>query len=153
MIDLLRTAAGPWTPTRFGGGPGRGVTVGFWIATGIVTSVLVSGGIADLLRRGGTVAGMLELGYPEYFIPILGVCKILGASAILAPGFRRLKEWAYAGAFYNFAGAFASHVASGSSTAHLLWTAAFALCVLISWSLRPTSRRLGRPRPVSSRHT
>ncbi|NNH73114.1 DoxX family protein [Nocardia uniformis] len=137
-------AAGSWTPGRLGSraGSGRAVVITFWVATAIVTSVLLSGGMADLLRRDATVAGMLELGYPTYFITMLGVWKILGALAILTPGFGRVKEWAYAGAFYNFAGAFASHLAIGSAATHLVWTAAFALCVLISWALRPTSRSL-----------
>ncbi|WP_446221513.1 DoxX family protein [Nocardia sp. IBHARD005] len=139
--------AGAWTlgrlRTRLGWG--RAVTVVFWVATGIVVAVLGSGGVPDLLGRDSTVAGMLDLGYPTYFVTMLGVWKILGTIVILAPGLRRSKEWAYAGAFYNFTGAFASHLASDSGVDHLLWTAAFALCVLVSWALRPASRSLEQP--------
>jgi uncharacterized membrane protein YphA (DoxX/SURF4 family) len=52
-----------------------------------------------------------QLGFPEYFIPFLGYAKILGSIAILIPGFPRIKEWAYAGLFFDLAGAFFAGVA------------------------------------------
>ncbi|MEV6771573.1 DoxX family protein [Nocardia sp. NPDC051030] len=116
---------------------------GFWTATGIVFFVLLTGGVADLIQRGGTTGGMVELGYPTYFLPLLGTWKVLGALTIVVPGYPRLKEWAYAGAFYDFGGAFASHIAFGSILSHKLWTSGFALCVLISWALRSKNRTLG----------
>ena len=48
-----------------------------------------------------------------YFLTIIGVWKVLGAIAILVPGFARLKEWAYAGIFFDVTGAAASHWAVG----------------------------------------
>jgi len=42
-----------------------------------------------------------QLGYPQYFIPFIGWAKLLGAVAILVPGFKSLKEWAYAGFFFD----------------------------------------------------
>ncbi|WP_084514203.1 DoxX family protein [Nocardia acidivorans] len=124
--------------------------VGFWTATAVIGFVLLTGGVADLAQRGGTAGGMIELGYPTYFMYLLGAWKVLGALTILAPGFPRLKEWAYAGAFYDFAGAFGSHIAFGSIVSHKLWTSSFALCVLISWALRTGGRTLGStvPHPV-----
>ncbi len=44
---------------------------------------------------------MAHLGYPAYFCVILGVWKVLGASAVLARRFPRLKEWAYAGTVFD----------------------------------------------------
>jgi hypothetical protein len=52
-----------------------------------------------------------SLGYPKYLIPFLGVAKLLGVIAILIPGFKRLKEWAYAGLFYDLIGATYSGIA------------------------------------------
>ncbi|WP_218584201.1 DoxX family protein [Nocardia cyriacigeorgica] len=146
--DRRTVATGSWTPGRTDSNdtPRSVGAIGFRATTGVVASVLFSGGIADLLGRGATVEGMLELGYPTYFVTMLGVWKISGALVILAPRLGRLKEWAYAGAFYDFAGAFASHIAAGSAAAHLRWPAAFALCVLISWALRPASRSLAAAR-------
>ena len=46
-----------------------------------------------------------KLGYPQYIIPFLGVAKTLGVIAILVPGYPRIKEWAYAGLFFDLVGA------------------------------------------------
>jgi hypothetical protein len=45
------------------------------------------------------------LGYPIYFVPFIGVAKVLGVIAILIPGYPRIKEWAYAGLTFDLIGA------------------------------------------------
>ena len=72
-----------------------------------------------------------------------GVWKVLGGIALLAPRFPRLKEWAYAGAFFDLTGAAASHVVCGSATWRVVMTVVLAALALISWALRPPSRTLG----------
>src|SRR5215469_1011698 len=80
------------------------------IATALLLSELVLGGIWDVLRL-PRVRGVIEhLGYPTYFLVILGVWKLLGAVALVIPRFPRLKEWAYAGVVFNLTGALVSHV-------------------------------------------
>ncbi|SRR6266446_8988947 len=69
--------------------------------------------------------------------------KPLGAIALLAPRFPRLKEWAYAGTFFELTGAAASHVARGDDEGTLIWPLLFAVPTVISWALRPQSRTLG----------
>jgi uncharacterized membrane protein YphA (DoxX/SURF4 family) len=86
---------------------------------------------------------MVQIGYPPYVLTILGFWKVLGAIALLVPRFPRLKEWAYAGTFFELTGAIASHAASGSSAGHLIWPGFFAVCAVASWALRPQSRTLG----------
>jgi uncharacterized membrane protein len=67
---------------------------------------------------------------------------ILGGVALLVPRFPRLKEWAYAGLFFMYTGAFMSHLAVGDSALMLIAPVVFTSLVLISWALRPTTRRL-----------
>jgi hypothetical protein len=55
----------------------------------------------------------VELGYPLFFVPFIGVAKLLGVIAILVPGFPRLKEWAYAGLYFDLIGATFSILAVG----------------------------------------
>ena len=117
--------------------------IAYWVATAIIAFVMLSGGVADLLHQKDTVEGMLHLGYPLYFVRILGFWKVLGGVAILVPGFPRVKEWAYAGAFFDFTGAVASHIATGDDLRHILVPALFAIVAIASWALRPPSRRLG----------
>jgi uncharacterized membrane protein YphA (DoxX/SURF4 family) len=64
------------------------------------------------------VQGMHDgLGYPLYFVPFIGVAKVLGSIAILVPGFNRIKEWAYAGLFFDLIGATFSIIAAGGTIA------------------------------------
>jgi hypothetical protein len=55
---------------------------------------------------------MKHLGYPDYFNPFIGVLKVFGAIAILIPGIPMLKEWAYAGFFFDLLGATYSMIAN-----------------------------------------
>src|SRR5262249_16692399 len=79
----------------------RTKSIAYWITTGFVVFAMFSGGIAELTRRPETIEGMKLLGYPLYFVMILGVWKVLGSVALVIPGSPRAKEWAYAGIFFN----------------------------------------------------
>jgi len=122
--------------------------IGYWATTAVVALELLAGGVTDLVHGpallfvGEPVVEVLaHLGYPVYLLTILGVWKLLGAIALLAPRFPRLKEWAYAGTFIELTGASASGAARGDDVGTLLWPLIFA--ALASWALRPQSRTLG----------
>lgn len=127
------------------GGQSLERTIGYWLITALVAFALGSGGAADVMRLPPVIEGMTHLGYPVYFCVILGVWKILGAAALLAPGTPRLKEWAYAGAVFDLTGAAASHAASGDPATELIAPMVLTALALLSWALRPTSRRLVGP--------
>jgi uncharacterized membrane protein YphA (DoxX/SURF4 family) len=117
-------------------------TVGYWTFTVLAALVFLSGGIVDLLRPQEALEGMIHLGYPPYFMIILGVWKVLGGVAILLPGLPLLKEWAYAGMIFDLTGASASHLAVGDDPWHIVTPLALALLVVASWALRPPDRKL-----------
>lgn len=86
----------------------------YWIFTGLFAALMLFSAIPDIMSDPIAVQGMhVELGYPRYFIPFIGVLKVLGAIAILVPGFHRIKEWAYAGLFFDLIGATYSIFAIG----------------------------------------
>jgi hypothetical protein len=114
----------------------------YWISTILLAVAVGSGGLAALLQQPGTMELMLGLGYPEYFITIIGLWKVLGSVTLIVPGLLRLKEWAYAGIFFNMTGAMVSHVVMDSAGWHVGVTAAFAALTLASWALRPAGRTL-----------
>jgi hypothetical protein len=125
-------------------------TLAFWTATAIVTLELIAGGASDLAHgrelvlAGDPVVDVLaHLGYPTYLLTILGVLKLLGAAALLAPGLPRLKEWAYAGIFFELVGAALSHMAMGDSLDIVAPPFALAAFAVASWALRPQDRILG----------
>lgn len=86
----------------------------YWIFTGLLAALMLLGAIPDIMSTPEAVAIVTtHLGYPLYFIPFIGVAKLLGAVAILIPGFPRIKEWAYAGFVYDLTGAVYSAIAVG----------------------------------------
>jgi hypothetical protein len=117
-------------------------SISYWVVTGIVGFCIGSGGAAELARVPGTVEGLVRLGYPAYFVSIIGFWKLLGAIAILAPGFPRLKEWAYAGIFFNMTGAAATGIFVGVAPWHVIVDLVLTTLTVVSWALRPESRRL-----------
>jgi len=131
----------------------------YWAATAILAFAVLTGGAAQLVHTSGTTETVQVLGYPTYFLTILGLWKVLGATALLVPRFPRLKEWAYAGIFFELTGAAASHALSGDYgdyAHHLIAPLVLASLAVASWALRPQSRRLGvllpagTPGPVPS---
>jgi uncharacterized membrane protein YphA (DoxX/SURF4 family) len=122
--------------------------IGYWTGTTVVAGELLVGGVASLLHGPTMLVGkplvetMERLGYPVYLLTILGVWKPLGGIALLAPRFPRLKEWAYAGTFFEMTGAVASHVACDDYVG-AIWPLLCAVLTLTSWALRPQSRTLG----------
>lgn len=82
----------------------------YWIFTGVYAAFMLFSSIPDILVIPDAVTFMNHLGYPNYFIPFIGVAKFLGIVAILIPGFPIIKEWAYAGLFYDLIGATYSQV-------------------------------------------
>lgn len=114
----------------------------YWVATVFVGGNSIAAGAMDVLRMQPLFGILLHLGYPAYFATLLGVWKVLGGLALLAPRAPRLKEWAYAGLFIDFTAAFTAHLAVGDGAAQLAGPILSTLLLVASWALRPPSRRL-----------
>ena len=116
--------------------------IAYWVTTVLGPASFVIGGILFLSHGQQQVATLTHLGYPPYLLYILGFWKLLAVIAVLVPGFPRLKEWAYAGFFFELTGAAASHAFTGDDAGQILAPLGFLALVLASWALRPASRRL-----------
>jgi hypothetical protein len=119
----------------------------YWITTILVVLPIGSGGIAQMMQYFASPHGVVPvLGYPMYFFAILGFWKFFGALTIIVPGFPRLKEWAYAGIFFDLTGAAASCAISsgyGAYGFHVIAPLIITGFMLASWALRPPNRTLG----------
>ncbi|WP_437276021.1 DoxX family protein [Sorangium sp. So ce375] len=125
----------------------RARVVAYWVTTGLVASSMVSGGVAHVLHAPASVDGFVRLGYPLHFVTLLGIWKILGALALLAPKFPRLKEWAYAGLVFDLTGAAFAWAAVGASDStsnagHIVAPLVVLALAVTSWALRPDSRKV-----------
>lgn len=116
--------------------------VAYWITTGLFSLAFTMSGFMALTHQPQAVAGYTHLGYPVYFMTILGAAKLLGVATLLAPGLPRLKEWAYAGFTINLLSAAASHLASGDGAGKAVAPLILFGVMLASWRLRPASRAL-----------
>jgi uncharacterized membrane protein len=110
----------------------------YWIATALLAIGMLQSGIFAVLRTKQWVDLVTPLGYPAYFLTILGTWKILGVIAILLPGFKLLKEWAYAGFFFAMTGALISHLACSDYAVKAILGPVFqTLFIILSWYFRP----------------
>ena len=116
--------------------------IAYWTATVLLALALSSGGAASVARAEPNVRGMAELGYPAYLLLVLGIWKLLGAVALVAPRLPLLKEWAYAGIAFDLSGAAVSHAAIGHPASKVAVPLVLLALAAGSWALRPASRRL-----------
>ncbi len=113
----------------------------YWIATIWLSLGMLSTGIVQLVPLKEEVDMMVHLGYPSYFLTLLGVWKILGVIAILIPKFPLLKEWAYAGFFFAMSGAIFSHMIVGDEMMELFGPILLIILTVLSWYFRPENRK------------
>lgn len=80
-------------------------TILFWVFTVLFCAFMLMSTIPNIRSAPEWVDVFKQLGYPLYMLPFIGVAKLLGIIALLVPGFPRIKEWAYAGLFFDLTGA------------------------------------------------
>ena len=115
----------------------------YWIATGLLAFGMFTSGLQQIFHAKGMIDIITPLGYPLYFLYILGTWKILGVIAILIPRFKLVKEWAYAGFFFVMTGALASHLATGDDSIKGIIGPFFQIVfIILSWYFRPANRRI-----------
>lgn len=115
----------------------------YWVSTGLLAIGMLQSGIFSVLRTNEWVDLVTGLGYPVYFLTLIGGAKILGVMVILLPRFKLPKEWAYAGFFFAMAGALLSHLAVGDHAAKAMAGPSFQLLfIALSWYFRPADRKI-----------
>ena len=121
----------------------------YWVSTLWLALGMVSTGLVQLFKMEaeGAVAppgvyGIKYLGYPVYFLTILGVWKMLGVIAVLIPKFALLKEWAYAGFFFVMSGAIFSHIAMSDPVKEFFPSLLLLALTVVSWYFRPADRKI-----------
>jgi uncharacterized membrane protein YphA (DoxX/SURF4 family) len=114
----------------------------YWIATLWLALGMVSTGIVQVFKLKAEMEYITHLGYPDYFLSLVGIWKILGAIAVLIPRSPLLKEYAYAGMFFLMTGAVYSHIAFGDRINDIFPSLLLLTLTLVSWFTRPVQRRL-----------
>src|SRR5882757_4025521 len=102
----------------------------YWIATMFVVCIMTISGVLAIIHAPSMMKSLAHLGYPPYFSNLLGVAKLIGVCVLLAPGFVKLKEWAYVGFGITILSASYSHLLSGDGVASAEPLFFFAMLVL-----------------------
>lgn len=113
----------------------------YWVATIWLALGMTSTGIVQLIKMKEEVDMMAHLGYPVYFLTLLGIWKLLGVVAVLVPKFPLVKEWAYAGFFFAMSGAVFSHIAVGDGFKENFGPLLLIVLTVTSWFFRPSNRK------------
>ena len=116
-------------------------TIIYWVATVWLSLGMVSTGIVQLIPLDEEVEKIIQLGYPPYFPTIIGVWKLLGVIAVLAPKLSLVKEWAYAGFAFLMSGAIFSHLAVNDGLLEYFGPSLLLILTMVSWHFRPNSRK------------
>lgn len=91
------------------------INILYWVFTVLFAGLMILSAISGISPNAETLKFMHDmLGYPAYFVTFISVAKIAGAVAILIPGLKKIKEWAYAGLFFDLAGALVSVTAASN---------------------------------------
>ena len=99
----------------------------YWIFTILFAGLMIFTAVPNLLSSPESIQLIHDsLGYPLYFIPFIGLTKLLGSIAILIPGLKKIKEWAYAGLFFDLVSSVYSGIAASGKfdpmmLAMLIW--------------------------------
>ena len=137
--------------TDYQGKSGKRLLIWYWVITGLLVMAMIAGGIAQFVQAKFNTDGFIRLGYPLYSMKIIGTWKVIGAIVLLIPGYRLVKEWAYAGFFVLLTSGFISHMLSGDTFLQGLGSLTFALLTVVSWYLRPANRGIRTEvRPVAN---
>ncbi|MEZ4773557.1 MAG: DoxX family protein [Bacteroidia bacterium] len=114
----------------------------YWVATLWLALGMTSTGIVQIIRMDEEVELMTRLGYPNYFMTIIGVWKIFGVITVLIPKFPLVKEWAYAGFFFAMSGAIISHFAVADAAIEYFGPTLLLVLTVVSWYFRPADRKI-----------
>lgn len=143
----LRPDSRKWTPTLDQNAGVSGVRrisrtrrIIYWTTTILIAFSIASGGAAQLFGARENVEGIVRLGYPAFFLTIIGFWKLLGGIAIVIPRFRLVKEWAYAGIVFDLSGAAVSNAVSGMPVWHVMAPLVLTAITIVSWILLPSAR-------------
>lgn len=114
----------------------------YWVATLWLALGMLSTGIVQLVKTKEEVDMMAHMGYPVYFLTIIGIWKLLGVVSVLIPKFPLLKEWTYAGFVFAMSGAVFSHLACGDAAKELFGPVLLLILTVVSWYFRPSDRKI-----------
>lgn len=109
----------------------------YWVTTVLFGLFMLMAGVVEAIQHESGKAIMDQLGYGYFNLTVLGIGKILGALVLLLPPkkFPILKEWAYAGFVFTFAGALVARIVVFDSVGNVISPILFTTFLLFNYWL------------------
>ena len=85
----------------------------YWISTGLLSALMLMSVGMYIFKTSDVQSTFEALGYPSYIVIPLAILKVLGLAAIWFAKNKSIKDWAYAGFFFDFVLAFFAHIIVG----------------------------------------
>jgi uncharacterized membrane protein YphA (DoxX/SURF4 family) len=114
----------------------KGKKIIFLVTTTIIAIMYFITGLGNLLPVAHIAKDMAHLGYPAYFLKIIGTWKILAAIVVVIPNFQRLKEWAYAGMILDLTGAALSRYFTGDARSTIVIPLGISILITVNYLIR-----------------
>ena len=108
----------------------------YWIFTILFAGLMIFSAVPNILQDKASVQLIHEfLGYPVYFVAFVGWAKLVGCLVLLIPGLKILKEWAYAGLFFDLSAVVYSSivVSDGVVDPRMAWMLAWIVPGVLSY--------------------
>jgi hypothetical protein len=106
----------------------------YWTFTGLFALLMILSAVGGIQPSEDAIKLIHDqLGYPVYFIQFISIAKIIGAIVILIPGFNRVKEWAYAGLFFDLVAAVYSGIAANRFDPMMLTLSVWFIMGILSY--------------------
>jgi len=99
----------------------------YYVATGLLTALMLMSIGMYLFKHEEIVKAFTSFGFPTYIIYPLATAKFLGLIAIWLVNNKSVKEWAYAGFFFDLVLASMAHHYAG----HAIGLSVYAIVILI----------------------
>ena len=131
----MKTSTSEFESNALVDGASKRSRLGASVTTWTFAVLMGVSGIGYIAGAAPALAAAHDLGYPVYFVKLLGFAKLVGAVALVGPRVRVLREWAYAGFTFDLIAAAVSHAASGDAK-HIPLPIVMLALLLTSYSLR-----------------
>ena len=99
------------------------INILYWVFTLLFVALMMFASYSSIVINKDAI-GLIHdyLGFPIYFIPFTGYAKLFGCIAILIPGLKTIKEWAYAGLFFDLIGVVYSSISVAKTVDPMMLT-------------------------------
>jgi len=103
--------------------------IGYWLVTALMCALFLFSATMYFTKTEMVQGFFTSLGFPTWIVIPLAIAKVLGIVAVLTDKSQLLREWAYAGFFFDTVLATSAHIAANDG-AHIMSMAGIILVLL-----------------------